>query len=170
MVRDKPVDIAFRIDHAGTYEWKCPTITPPPIQHASDDVVSQEALDQQNPLKRLYAIPAAEYDAFLEANDPNVPAHALDLGKKLYEKKGCIACHTIDGTARVGPTWKGIWGTSVTSPDGTTRVVDEKFVEESVLTPQAFLLQGYPPAMPSFEGQLKPSEIAALITFIKSLE
>jgi cytochrome c oxidase subunit 2 len=41
-------------------------------------------------------------------DDPNVPAHALELGKKLYEKKGCTSCHTIDGSAHVGPTWKGI--------------------------------------------------------------
>ena len=27
----------------------------------------------------------------------------IELGKMLYEKKGCNACHTIDGTPRVGP-------------------------------------------------------------------
>lgn len=67
-------------------------------------------------------------------------------------------------------SWRGIWGTTVTASDGTTRTVDERFVEESLLAPTAFLLQGYPPSMPSFDGQLQPREIAALTAFIKSLK
>lgn len=64
----------------------------------------------------------------------------------------------------------GAGGTTVTASDGTTRTVDERFVEESLLAPTAFLLQGYPPSMPSFDGQLQPREIAALTAFIKSLK
>jgi cytochrome c oxidase subunit 2 len=158
---DKPVEIAFRIDRPGTYEWKCPTITPPP----------DKVPDQQNPVKQLHAIPATEYDAFIQSHDQSVATNVVELGKKLYQVKGCSACHTIDGSARVGPTWKGIWGTTVTSHDGKTRLVDENFVRESILAPQAFVLKGFPPAtMPSFEGQLREREIEALIRFIESLK
>jgi len=93
-----------------------------------------------------------------------------ELGAKLYEKKGCIGCHTVDGSPKVGPTWKGDWGQKAQMNDGSTITVDENYVRESILSPQAKSRPGYPPSMPSFEGQLKENEIQALIAYIKSLK
>jgi len=92
------------------------------------------------------------------------------LGKMLYEKKGCNACHTVDGTARVGPTWKATFGTMVPLTDGTQVKMDESYIRESVIYPQAKSRPGYPPSMPSFEGQLKENEILGIIAYIKSLK
>ncbi len=93
-----------------------------------------------------------------------------DLGKTLYEKKGCNACHTLDGTPRVGPSWKGVFGTTAPLSDGSSVKVDENYIRESILYPQAKSRPGFPPSMPSFEGQLKEKEIEGLIAFIKSLK
>ena len=92
------------------------------------------------------------------------------LGAMLYEKKGCVACHTIDGAARVGPSFKGEFGTEQAMADGSKVKVDENYLRESILYPQAKARPGYPPSMPSFEGQLKEKEIEGLIAFIKSLK
>jgi cytochrome c oxidase subunit 2 len=92
------------------------------------------------------------------------------LGKLLYEKKGCNACHTVDGTPRVGPTFQHDFGTTVPLNDGSSVKMDENYIRESVLYPQAKARPGYPPSMPSFEGQLKEREIEGLIAFIKSLK
>jgi cytochrome c oxidase subunit 2 len=92
------------------------------------------------------------------------------LGKLLYEKKGCNACHTVDGTPRVGPSWKGTFGTPVPLTDGSSVPMDETYIRESILYPQAKSRPGFPPSMPSFEGQLKDREIEGLIAFIKSLK
>ncbi len=95
----------------------------------------------------------------------------VELGRKLYDKKGCAACHTIDGTARVGPTWKSPdWGQQIKMADGSSVKMDENYVQESILSPQAKARPGYPNSMPSFEGQLKPKELAGLIAYIKSLK
>jgi cytochrome c oxidase subunit 2 len=91
------------------------------------------------------------------------------LGRKLYNDKSCNACHTVDGTPRVGPTWASIWGTRVQGQDGSTRTVDDAFVRESIVTPQAFVAAGFKPVMPSFEGQLKPRELDSLVAYIRSL-
>jgi len=93
-----------------------------------------------------------------------------EIGKTLYEKKGCNACHTLDGTPRVGPSWKGVFGTSVSLSDGSSVKMDENYIRESILYPQAKSRPGFPPSMPSFEGQLKEKEIEGLIAFIKSLK
>ncbi len=92
------------------------------------------------------------------------------LGAMLYEKKGCVACHTADGGVRVGPTFKGAFGTEAAMADGSKVKVDENYLRESILYPQAKARPGYPPSMPSFEGQLKEKEIEGLIAFIKSLK
>jgi cytochrome c oxidase subunit 2 len=92
------------------------------------------------------------------------------LGKVLYEKKGCNACHTTDGTPRVGPSWSGTFGTMVPLTDGSSVKMDETYIRESILYPQAKSRPGFPPSMPSFEGQLKDREIEGLIAFIKSLK
>jgi len=112
------------------------------------------------------------YERYLNdkaAESSNMPP--VDLGKMLYEKKGCNACHTIDGTPRVGPTWATKdWGKSVTMSDGKTITMDENYVREAIRSPLAKARPGYPPSMPSFEGQLKQKEIDGLIAYIKSLK
>jgi len=112
------------------------------------------------------------YERYLNdkaAESTNMPP--VELGKMLYEKKGCNACHTVDGTARVGPTWKQPdWGKQITMSDGKTVTMDENYVRESILSPLAKARPGFPPSMPSFEGQLKEKEIQGLIAYIKSLK
>jgi cytochrome c oxidase subunit II len=93
-----------------------------------------------------------------------------ELGKMLYEKKGCNACHTLDGSQRVGPTFLKAFGTSVPLTDGSQVPMDENYIRESLMHPQAKARPGFPPSMPSFEGQLKELEIEGLIAFIKSLQ
>ncbi|HEX5060230.1 MAG TPA: cytochrome c oxidase subunit II [Kofleriaceae bacterium] len=112
-----------------------------------------------------------DYERYLADKAANMLNMApVDLGKLVYEKKGCNACHTVDGSARVGPTWKGSFGTTVPLSDGTSAKVDENYIRESMMAPQAKLHQGYPPSMPSFEGQLKEKEIEGVIEYMKSLK
>jgi cytochrome c oxidase subunit 2 len=92
------------------------------------------------------------------------------LGRSLFEKKGCSGCHTIDGGPKVGPTLFHDYGTDVPLSDGTTVKMDENYIRESLLAPQAKSRPGYPASMPSFEGQLKENEIEGIIAFIKSLQ
>jgi len=112
-----------------------------------------------------------DYERYL-ADKANAGADMApeELGKSVYEKKGCNACHTVDGTPRVGPSFKGEWGTDVPLAAGGTVKMDENYIRESLMSPQAKARPGYPPSMPSFEGQLKENEIEGLIAYIKSLK
>src|SRR5690606_35955121 len=93
----------------------------------------------------------------------------LERGQSVFEGK-CFACHTVDGTRKVGPSFKGIWGQTHTFTDGSTAVVDENYVRDSILNPKAKIRQGYPDSMTSFEGQLSDKEILGVIEYIKSLK
>ncbi len=91
------------------------------------------------------------------------------LGQKVYEKN-CTACHTTDGSVKVGPSFVGTFGTTVQMADGKSVKMDETYIRESILNPTAKTRSGFPAGqMSSFEGQLKEKEIEGLIAFIKSL-
>ncbi|HEY4177440.1 MAG TPA: cytochrome c oxidase subunit II [Kofleriaceae bacterium] len=90
------------------------------------------------------------------------------IGKMVYETKGCSGCHTIDGSARVGPSFKGSWGKTIQLVEGPQKF-DENYVRESLATPTAKGRAGYNRTMPSFEGQLSEKQIEGVIAFLKSL-
>lgn len=92
----------------------------------------------------------------------------MQLGEKMYNQQGCAGCHTLDGGPKTGPTWKGLFGKTEPMADGSSVTVDENYLRQSILEPQAKLVQGFPPAMPTFKGKLSDKKIDALITFIKA--
>ncbi|PMZ87065.1 MULTISPECIES: cytochrome c oxidase subunit II [unclassified Pseudomonas] len=91
----------------------------------------------------------------------------LEKGRQLVEQLGCKACHSQDGSASLGPGWKGLYGRTEQFADGTSAVVDEAYLKESILDPKARLVQGYPPVMVAYT--LKDDELGAVIALIKSL-
>lgn len=93
-----------------------------------------------------------------------------EWGKIQWEVKGCSTCHSLDGTRGQGPSWKGIWGKREKLSDGTDVLVDENYVRESMMQPQAKVVAGFEPIMPTFQGLLRDHEIRGLIAFIKSLK
>ncbi|ADG15169.1 c-type cytochrome [Paraburkholderia atlantica] len=95
-------------------------------------------------------------------------AQALaNQGKTLAEAKGCFACHTVDGSPRVGPTWKGLYGKTETMADGSTAKVDEAYLRAFIRNPTARVVKGFAPIMPKFD--LSEQELTSLVTYIQSL-
>jgi cytochrome c oxidase subunit 2 len=91
-------------------------------------------------------------------------------GQKVYESYGCQACHSIDGSDGVGPTFSGGFGRTVVLEDGTTVVADDTYLYDSIVDPNKQIVEGYAPAMPqNFADQLSDEQIRDLIEFIKSL-
>jgi len=88
------------------------------------------------------------------------------MGAALHNKV-CIACHSIDGSRLVGPSFKGLYGKSGKLADGSDYVADDAYIKESILEPMKKVVADYPPAMPPQE--LADDEIAAIIAFMKSL-
>jgi cytochrome c oxidase subunit 2 len=80
-----------------------------------------------------------------------------------------MRCHTVDGTPHVGPTWRGLFGKVETMADGSTARVDEAYVTESMMDPEARVVAGYPPVMPSYQGEISAPETAAIIEYMKTL-
>jgi cytochrome c oxidase subunit 2 len=116
----------------------------------------------------------AEFDAWIKDQvEENAAAEASGVpdasrGQKIYESSGCKACHSIDGSPLVGPTWKGLWGEAVELEDGSMLTADEAYIVESIREPSAKIAKGFAPGMPQFN--LSDRQIADLFEFIKTLK
>ncbi|MDP3813688.1 c-type cytochrome [Pseudomonas sp.] len=97
------------------------------------------------------------------------PSHEslLQQGRQLAQNYGCQACHSLDGSASLGPSWKGLYGRHETLADGSSVEVDEAYLSESIRDPKAKLVQGYPPVMVPYT--FSQDELGALLALIKSL-
>ena len=97
----------------------------------------------------------------------------VKLGQALSTQFACASCHSIDGKAGVGPTWKGLSGHEVELADGSKVAAYDAYLKESITNPSAKIVKGFasPSAMPAtFATQLKPEQIDQLIAYIKSLK
>jgi cytochrome c oxidase subunit 2 len=112
--------------------------------------------------------PGAE--APLIASAPPDPRQGgAERGRQLFEASGCSSCHALDGSASIGPSLRGAWGTSQPLADGRSVLFDRTYFEESVLHPEARIVRGYKPAMPSYEGILSAADLDALAEYLRIL-
>lgn len=89
-------------------------------------------------------------------------------GENLFRSLGCNACHR-PGPGALGPPVEGLFGASKKLQTGETVRVDEDYLRESILNPNAKIVAGYQPIMPPFQGQITEEGILQLIAYIKSL-
>jgi cytochrome c oxidase subunit 2 len=108
-------------------------------------------------------------EQFLATGKPCPGEVAAGEGMKLSVSKGCVACHTTTGARLVGPSWKELWARDESTDHGAVKV-DENYIRESILQPQAKVVTGFQPVMPTFAGQISDPEIDELIAYIKSLK
>jgi cytochrome c oxidase subunit 2 len=101
-----------------------------------------------------------------------LPKDPVERGARWAKQYACAACHSIDGSAVVGPTWKGLYGKQETLTDGTAVAVDDAYLIRSVIDPNAQVVQGFNPGiMPQTLGeQLTQDQINDVIAYIKSLK
>lgn len=111
------------------------------------------------------------YDEWLEEIERKIDAMPpVELGQLMFNNFGCGACHTTDGSPKIGPSFKGLFGKTEAMEGGEQVVVDENYIRESLLEPQKKIVKGFPPQMPSFKGQMSDARIDGLIAYIKTLK
>jgi cytochrome c oxidase subunit 2 len=129
--------------------------------------------DHSNMLAKVVVMPQPEFQKWFDDNTEKCngqPCSPVALGEKVYNTRACLSCHSIDGSARVGPSFKGLWGKTEQFADGTSATVDENYIRESILNPTAKIVRGFAPQMPTYQGQLKDPQIDGVIEYIKSLK
>ena len=130
-------------------------------------------------LSKVRVIPDADFSAwyFGDSAEPPVLAQAPAAaapeparGERLFKLKGCVACHSTDGTKLVGPTWKGLFGSQVAvlaEGKESTVTADDEYITRSIRHPPKEVVKGFAPQMP--QADLKDRDVADLVAFIKGL-
>ena len=161
------------------YTWFAPT------QLGSFDIQCTVicGVDHANMLAKAIVVPESEFETwYFGGDDAPLPGQAeaaapaeeasIHPAMSILNQKGCLACHSIDGSPMVGPSLKGLYGGNkmVTAPDGREYevTVDEVQLAKSIQEPDAENVDGYPPIMPN--NPLTDSELQQVIDFIKTLK
>ena len=160
IVPGRVTNVWFQANKEGAYDLFCAEYCG--LQHAfmitEVKVLSQEAFDKwyvdTTAVVQLAATPGA-------------------AGLKILRDNGCIACHSLDGSKLVGPSYKGVFGHEVeVITKGQKRIIiaDEEYIRTSILYPDQDLAKGYSKGlMRSYKDELNDEEVNQIITYLKTL-
>jgi cytochrome c oxidase subunit 2 len=115
---------------------------------------------------RVVVMEPGDYQAWLSGGGSGMSMTAR--GEQLFQQLGCVSCHLTDGSGR-GPSLVGKFGSQEALASGGSVLVDDTYIRESILTPQAKLTAGYGPVMPTFQGLVNEEGLMSLIEYIKAL-
>jgi cytochrome c oxidase subunit II len=123
-------------------------------------------------LGKVKVVSQREYDDWLDSGGgmSGEGMSSVEFGKTLFTKQGCGTCHSVDGSKKVGPSFFKKYGTEERIKGGTTVLVDDNYLRESIMEPNAKVVEGYEPVMPTYSGRLKDKQVNALVDYIKSLQ
>ena len=91
-------------------------------------------------------------------------------GQDIFVRMACNACHSVDGSLKLGPTIKSQYGKNIRHTDGSVVIIDDQYIRESLVDPLKYIAEGYTPIMPSYKPVLSDEDIENLIAYIKALK
>jgi len=156
----------------GRFEVLCAQLCGVGHSNMRSAVVVEDEADFQKWLAAQPTLASLTAGAASAAAGSSAPGTA-DPGKQgrlLAQARGCVACHSVDGSAGVGPSWKGLFGRSETMSDGSIVKADEAYLRQSITEPAARIVKGFPPVMPAPATPFSETDLAALVDYIKTLQ
>ncbi len=113
----------------------------------------------------------ADFDNWIAQQQSAAPISPELRGQQLASSYGCTNCHSTDGSAKTGPTWLHLFGSSVKLSDGTTVAADEDYLKTSIINPNLQVTAGFPSnVMPDFSTVLDQTMVESLVAYIKTLK
>lgn len=130
--------------------------------------------DHSNMMATVIVHEQDEFENWLASNSGGA-SQPSDLtlpewGEQVSQQYACMTCHVPDGSGQA-PSWNGLFGSTENLADGSTVEVDENYIRESILEPDAKIVEGYSEGlMNTYQGTLNEEQITAIIEYIKTLE
>lgn len=114
-----------------------------------------------------YKLWLLEQATFAHSTKPQTSVDPLVArGQQVAQDNGCLGCHSLDGGQLIGPSWKGMYGKEEKLTDGSTVIVDDDYIIESITDPNAKIVAGYPAVMPP--ATLSEEDMQALLAFARA--
>lgn len=122
--------------------------------------------DHSRMIGKVIAMEPGEFQRWLAGDAGLSPVAA---GEKIFNSLGCNTCHLGGGNTQRGPSLAGLAGSTVKLIGGSTVVADDNYIRESIVNPQAAIVDGYQPIMPPFKGLVTEEQVLQLVAYIKSM-
>lgn len=149
----------FQADQTGTFHLFCTQLCGTGHASMTGDIVVMTEPD---------------YQQWLEQNGTSETLE--QAGQVLFMRYGCSGCHggngvggSQSGSTVRAPPLAGLYGSPVTLADGRIVTADDRYIRDCILIPDTLRVASYPPAMPSFSGQISEEDLLKIIAYIKSL-
>lgn len=119
---------------------------------------------------KVIAMAPDDYQAWVDAGGPlgDPTLTPVEKGEIVFKLMGCTTCHSVAGDTLVGPPLDGLFGRTEQTNVGPV-VVDDNYIRESILEPNAKIVQGFDPKMPTYKGRIKDDQLGWLIDYMKSI-
>lgn len=121
-------------------------------------------------LSKVEVMTQEEYDAWYYSEDKF--ANEAEAGYSVLQANGCIACHSLDGSRLVGPSFKGLFGSTKTvTTNGKPRQItaDEAYINESIYNPSADIVESYPAVMISYKESISEEQLKQIAAYLKTI-
>ena len=162
MVPGNQYDMWFVANAPGRYDLKCAEYCG--LRHSY--MYTSVVVMPQEKFEKWYADTTQ-----VQMEEEATPARA---GLQVMRTYGCLACHSLDGTRKVGPTYRGIYGkevTVITDGEERTVTVDEGYIRRSVYRPDGDIVKGFNEGqMQSYEGMVSEDEIDQIVAYLETLK
>lgn len=159
LVPGQETSLRITPDRLGDYKVRCAELCGTSHSYMEAPVIVMTEGDFDSTLKQLQA----EAEAAAASGVPDAAR-----GQEVYQTFGCKACHTTDGSPLIGPTWRGLYGSTVTLADGSRVTVDDAYIIQSIRDPNAQIVAGFAPGMPTLP--LTDLQVKDVIEYIKTLK
>jgi cytochrome c oxidase subunit 2 len=91
----------------------------------------------------------------------------------VLRKNGCNVCHSSDGSKLVGPSYLGLYGSTIEVESGgidRETVADSTYIRTAIYNPDADIAKGFNRGlMLSYEGLVTEEEIGLIIEYLKHI-
>jgi cytochrome c oxidase subunit 2 len=128
-----------------------------------------------NMLARLIVMPPREYAEWVEhggreGGEGGEHESLVVRGERILRNAGCLNCHAVDGKGKIGPNFRGLYGSQVPLEGGKSVTADEEYLRESIVDPGSKVVKGFPNVMPTFKTTLSKEDIDAVTAYLKTLK
>jgi len=128
-----------------------------------------------NMLAQLIVMPPHEYAEWVEhggreGGEGGKREPLAVRGERILKSAGCLNCHAVDGKEKIGPNFRGLYGSKVSLEGGKSVTADEEYLRESIMDPGAKIVRGYPNVMPTFKASIPREDVDAVVEYLKTLK
>ena len=160
MIPGRVTTLWVQPDHPGSYQIFCTVYC---------------GTGHSNMLARLTVMPPREYAEWVghggrEGGEGGEHEPLAVRGERILKTAGCLNCHAVDGKGKIGPNFRGLFGSKVLLEGGKSVTADEEFLRESIVDPGAKIVKGYPNVMPTYKASMPPDDVRATVEYLKTLK